>query len=351
MRVRFRSALVLTVAAITVAVGLPGTAQAATGAKWGYVMDDNWLATTDYTPSLDIERQSNGRRGTIHHSGVGSYTVTFPGLAATGNTGVAQVTGDATPGSCQTSGWHNSSGNVLVGVLCFANGAPADQGFFATYAVGAGTRAFGYAQDTRATTSGPVPAGSSFDGLGGAITSTRRSVGSFVVAFPHLAGSNGTVKVTPVGSAQTLCTIGGWGGGTVNVHCADAAGSPKDSTFDVGFAKRLSLLGVPRTGGYVRNSSLDQSYTDSDAYSFDSAGGGITVERIAPGLYQMWFSGVGSSNGGHVQTTAYGTTSAIQCNAAGAWNDPTTLVEYVDVQCADPAGTPVDSLFTAQYFF
>lgn len=350
MRLRFRSALVLAVAAITVAVTLPGTAQAATGAKWGYVMDDSWFATTDYTPSLDIERQSNGRRATIHHSGVGSYTVTFPGLAATGNTGVVQVTA-VNSGSCQTSGWHNSSGNVLVGVLCFANEAPADEGFFATYAVGAGKRAFAYAHDTRATTSGSLPAGTSFDGLGGAITSTRRSVGSYTVAIPHLAGSNGTVKVTPVGSAPTLCTIGGWGGGTVNVHCADAAGNPKDSAFDVTFANRLSLLGVPRTGGYVRDSSLDQSYDDSDPYSFDSAGGGIHVQHIAPGLYQMWFSGIGSSNGGHVQTTAYGHTSAIQCVAAGAWNDPTTLVEDVDVQCSDPAGNLVDSLFTAQYFF
>ena len=142
MRTRFRSALVLVLAlaATTLAVALPGTAEAATAAKWGYAMDDNPFATTNYTPPLSIERQSNGRRATIHHNGVGSYTVTFPGLAA-GNTGVVQVTQAGGPGTCQTSGWRNSSGNVLVGVLCFApGGARADAMFFAMYAVGAGTR-------------------------------------------------------------------------------------------------------------------------------------------------------------------------------------------------------------------
>lgn len=347
---RLRAALVagvLALAPTAVAVAFPATAQAATGSKWGYVWANSPTASS-YTPNLAYQRQSNGKHVTIRRNSTGNYTVTFHGLASSTNGGIVQVTGDDGGGStCQTSGWGNYSGNVQVTVLCFApGGAPADASFDATYTVGAGTGAFAYGWDDQWMTNGPLDPAYSFDGKGGHLSSTHISTGSYSVAIPHLAGSNGTVKVTPYGAAQTFCTIAEWYSGTVVVQCADSAGSPVDTQFDITFTNRLPLLGVRRTNGYLFNSQLNQNYTDTDTYKFDSAGGTVTVTHQGTGKYEVQFGGF-SQNHGDVQVTAYGGTTNFQCEINGWFGS--SSVQNVLIDCFDTTGTLTDSLFTMQF--
>ena len=93
---------------------------------------------------------------------------------------------------------------------------------------------------------------------------------------------------------------------------------------------------------WADNASAD-SYTPSPNYSYNSAGGPITVSRTDPGSYSVRFAGLGGeSPGGHVQITAYGSDPET-CKAEGWSSSGTDFV--VTVRCFGVSGNAADVRF------
>jgi hypothetical protein len=333
---------------IAAVAAFPGTAAAAAGSTWGYAWA-NLPTTTDYTPSLAYQRQSNGQHATVHRNGTGDYVVTFPGIASSTSGGIVQVTAYYTNGECQSDGWFNSGVNVVASVICFAPGAvPADLYFNVMFTAGAGTPALAYAWDNLPTASGYVSSNWSFDGKRGSIYSQHTGTGNYTLTVPNLAGSNGTVKVTPYGPTDSQCFVISWGGNTVRIFCSDAFYHPKDTAFNLSFTNRLPLIGVGgHKNGYLLNYNINGSYTAGGFETFDSTGGSVTVGYLGSGQYVVHFAGISQSRG-DVQVSAYGNGNAL-CNSSGWYANAGT--EDVYVTCTVSNGTAdLDSLFTVQFF-
>jgi hypothetical protein len=328
-------------------LGTPAAASAAGTLKWGYALVNVTPASS--TVASNYQRQSNGQHPTVVRNGTGENTVTFPGIAAAANDGIVQITAAQSPGFCQSNGWHISGTNVVASVLCFsASGASADLPFTIEYTVASGSRALAYGWDDVVTGSGALPSLWSYDGKGGALSSTNTSTGNYTVTVPNLAGGNGTVKITPWGFSPTRCSVVSWGGGSVRVGCTDAAGNPKNSAFNLTFVNRLPLIGVVgHKNGYSWNYFSSSDYNPSGPYQFDSAAGTMTINYLGTGMYVVRFAGFGQ-NHGNVQATAYGSAAGVTCNADG-WDGEFSL-ENVYVTCTNGSGTNVDSLFTVQFF-
>ena len=82
----------------------------------------NQPSTASYTPSALYQYNSTGQKNTISRGGVGSYTVTFPGVSVNG--GSVEVTAYGGGSEYCSIGWWGSN---AVQVYCYANGgAPAD---------------------------------------------------------------------------------------------------------------------------------------------------------------------------------------------------------------------------------
>jgi hypothetical protein len=295
-------------------------------------------------------------RVTIHRNGTGDYRVTFPGLASSTNGGIVQVTqqGSAIDAACQSDGWGTSNADIVASVVCFNGGGspyagtPIDAYFDVAYTVGAGTPPLGYAWDNLPTASGNVASFWSFDGKGGTISSTHNATGDYEVTIPHLAGSSGTVKITPYGSTMALCSVIAWSFHNVHVTCTDAVGNPMNTAFNVTFANRLPLTGaIGHKNGYLWNYVTNADYTASGPYVSDSAGGTVTVSYLGTGMYQVEFNGI-AQNHGNVQVTAYGS-GATMCTSGGAAAG--AALEKVDVYCFAASGPFLnDSKFTVEWF-
>jgi hypothetical protein len=320
-------------------------ASASVGPKWGYAWADRATAA-NYTPNLSYQRQSNGRHVTIARSGTGSYVVTFPGLEGS-NGGNIEVSAYETNGWCQVASW-DASTDVTASVLCFAPGGVLhDQLFDILYAVGAGTPAFGYAWDDDASWNGTPSRAYSFDGKGGVITSQHASTGRYTLHVPHLANSNGTVKVTAYGSTPTLCSISAWTGNDVYVACNKPSGTATDADFDVAIGNGTAgVLGVAgHKTGYAQNYLVSTSGPLVGAYQFDSAGGALHSVHDGTGSYTVTMPHIGEW-AGDVQLTVINDT-AIHC-AVERWRASGTTAQ-IFVTCADALGHANDAPFAVQY--
>jgi hypothetical protein len=118
-----------------------------------------------------------------------------------------------------------------------------------------------------------------------------------------------------------------------------------------GLVATLAVLAVPAFGlaqgsGYVwANNPTVSSYTPNPAYSYNSPGGAITINRSSVGVYAVRFSGLGESGkpGGNVQVTAYGSGSE-SCKVV-SWNSGGADF-IVNVRCFNTAGNLVNSRYT-----
>jgi hypothetical protein len=79
---------------------------------------------------------------------------------------------------------------------------------------------------------------------------------------------------------------------------------------------------------------------------YNSTGTANTVEHLATGSYEVWFSGLAAATG-VPQVTAVGGAAANRCRI-GAWA-PDGVDELVTVLCADAQGTPVDWEFSVSF--
>ncbi|HEY3833325.1 MAG TPA: hypothetical protein VGO03_13595 [Acidimicrobiia bacterium] len=339
--------LVLAPGLFVVAQASTASASGSTAPKWAYAWANRPTAA-HYTPNLEFQRQSNGRRATVTRNGTGNYDVTFPGLAAlTG--GTVEVTAEDSAGWCQVDSWGGSP-DVTVNVLCFGPRGTAriDDGFDVAYTVGAGSPAYAYAWDDYPSSNGPPNNDYAFDGKGGTITSRHISTGRYELTVPHLAGNNGTVKVTAYGAIPALCSVVSWGSGFIDVACNQPSGAAIDSEFDVSFANgTVSMLGVAgHKSGYAYDYEPSRTANLVGQYEFDSAGGAVHVTHRGTGLYLVTFPNLGRTNG-HVEATSY-TRTGDHCAADGTNTSGSGANVYL--LCSDGFGHLVDTIFTVQYF-
>jgi hypothetical protein len=187
----------------------------------------------------------------------------------------------------------------------------------------------------------------------GALNTIRReSPGVYDVVFAGVARTlvGGTVEVTAYGSGgRTTCNILAWSGehrgGDVfaDVGCSDQNGVPTDSAFDAVYVAPLRRSGEL---GYVfADQPSEAAYAPLQNLQFNSKGFTNTITRSSAGNYLVQLPGLGGANG-TVKVTASGNVTA-RCKVS-AWG-PFGTTEQVAVLCFDPAGFPVDSLFTMTY--
>lgn len=81
------------------------------------------------------------------------------------------------------------------------------------------------------------------------------------------------------------------------------------------------------------------------SYSYNSAGGAITVASSGTGVYLVTFAGLGGS-GGNVQVVAYGNTNT-RCKVSNWYSGGGAM--NIGVRCHNPAGAATNSAFIVQY--
>ncbi|MFI1993576.1 hypothetical protein [Actinoplanes sp. NPDC020271] len=289
---------------------------------------------------------SAGSENRIERTAVGRYRVTFGKLGQDG--GVAEVTPvTADDRICTLTDWRPDGDDEQVEVACFdRSGAAADSGFSARYRYlrdGGGTAAYLRLGDP-GRTSQTVEDAYGYNSAGGINSADREDVGSYVVYFGRQEqAAGGTVKVSAVGEAATVCGVERWftypEGNylAVRVRCRDAAAQAVDSRFAVSFT-------VGADGGaYLRaDRPSEAGYTATGDYQFNGAGRSNTVSRAAVGHYLVSLPGV-LADGGNVQVTPY-------AGDAVCVVDPRDRNSAVRVVCRGPSGTPVDAQFLLAYW-
>ncbi len=303
----------------------------------GYVLADR-PGEAHYRPDGQCNSEKSENR--IERTGTGRYLVTFGKLGQDG--GVAEVTPVTEDDRiCTLPDWRPDGDDEQVEVACFdRSGAAADSGFSARYWYlrdGDGTAAYLRLGDP-GRTSQTVEDAYGYNSAGGINSADREDVGSYVVYFGRQEQvSGGTVKVTAVADAATVCGVERWFAYpegnylAVRVRCRDGAGQAVDSRFAVTFVAGLSAA-------YLRaDRPSEAGYTATGVYQFNSAGRSNSVTRSGAGEYRVSLPGV-PGNGGNVQVTAYD--SDADCVVA-----PRDQDSGVRVVCRGSTGEPVDSRF------
>jgi hypothetical protein len=309
----------------------------------GYVLADR--------PEADRYRPANqcnsaDAENTVERTGVGRYVVGFGGLGRDGGVAeVTPVTGDDR--ICTLPDWHPDGDDELVRVNCFdRNGDLADSGFAARFwhlRDGEGTAAYLRLGDP-GRTGQTVDDAYSYNSAGGTDSADREEVGSYVVYFGRQdEATGGTVTVTAVGEAATVCGVERWFAYpegrylAVRVRCRDASGQPVDSRFAVTFTERLGAGAKPVPGAYLRaENAAEPEYTATGQFQFNSAGRANSVTRSGPGDYRLTLGGLSTATG-VVQVTGLDTTAT--CVRTPEEQDT------VRITCRDPSGAPVDAPF------
>jgi hypothetical protein len=178
-------------------------------------------------------------------------------------------------------------------------------------------------------------------------TITRLGVGYYQVTFENLGVYyGGTVDVTAYGGGSESCKVQNWGPNladmNVYVRCFDAAGGAVDTQFTAAFTRPISSFKF----GYVwANSPGAAAYTPSSFYQFNSTGASNSITRSGVGTYQVTLPGLGGQ-GGTIKATAYGPGNEV-CHVS-SWSS-LGVNALVNVRCQNPAGVPVDTLYTLTY--
>jgi hypothetical protein len=231
-------------------------------------------------------------------------------------------------------------------VNCFdPAGNPADGQYTASFTRAKPGGTFGYAWTTGLISEAANPTWS-YNGAGGINRIEKLGTGHYLVVFPGLGVTGGTVMVTAQGSDATMCTVDTWlisgADERVRIWCADPQGLPKDSAFEVTFAHEQSIAGAGTRFGYAWVSQFGGPA--STTYSFNTGGEPVTVTHPATGLYKVSFPKLLAMDpAAHV--VSQGTTlSPVRCRIS-TYSTTSTVGTDIFVSCATPAGTPADSAF------
>jgi hypothetical protein len=180
--------------------------------------------------------------------------------------------------------------------------------------------------------------------------------GAYRVTFAGLAASGGTVQVTAYDSGSPAwCRVNGWGQFLSDefalIDCYGPGGAGVNTRFDATFTRPGS--GVQGRYGYVWNdraaAALHRRYVPDRSVQFNSARASDTIVREGTGRYTVTLPRLGAAGGLALVTSFFtgGSSTPAFCKPR-AWA-PAGTAETIDVRCYDPAGHPVNSLFTMTY--
>lgn len=309
----------------------------------GYVRAND-PRSASYTPSATHAfNWANGPIRITRPAGTtGRYVVTFTGLSALlGARNTVKVTGFGTDNSyCKPVTGYLASDKVEVRCYKGGTGTPVNARFTLLVTRAAADRAFALAHRPTATDYSPHSKGSW--NPAGTMRVFRLSQGLYRVVFKDLRSQlttpTGHVQATAVGSGKAHCTIGDWGETpdlVVYVQCYTPAGAPADSKFSVAYVVPAKHLAYAWAHYPTR-----ASYTPDPGHASNPAGGEVSITRIAPGKYTIWWVGVDTAilGAGTVQVTDAGTSTHCKVSGQGA--------ETAQVQCFGPTGTLVDSYYS-----
>jgi hypothetical protein len=353
-----RTRLCVLVAASTALAGLAGGAPASaapsgpSGSAFVWAHDPT---SASYTPSSGYQWNSTSpwtAVNTVTRSGVGSYTVFLPGLAAVSGTVLVTAYG-STNDYCKVGSWGPNGTQQAVNVRCYNSaGQPADSTYTLSYSNRSwGSRGYVWADQPGSASynpSAPYQANSS----GATNRITRSGVGTYQVILPNLGASAGHVEVTAYGYGSERCKTSGWGASgtdqSIGVRCFTAAGAAVDTYFTLTYVRDGNVLGEPvccssdgnPTAYAWASQPTTASYTPVSNYHFPGWAAS-TITRVGTGDYT--FKTPINLNSGNVQVTAYGGGSE-HCKVM-YWNSS----EGIRVRCFAAAGSPVDSLFDVSF--
>jgi len=203
----------------------------------------------DATPSGALVSQYNSAvlANTVIHTGIGQWTVKFPGLSTPGpidgSLQATAVSPATVPARCKVLSWSSSTSGQVAQVTCYnAGGTLADTRFALTYQYQrslyggfAPPKYFGYLWNK------PVggPPSTNFNSILGAGANTLSAGTLSLVTFPSLAVLPDDIQVTASGPGSDFCGLNlAWthaGADTIvrDVNCFTNAGAPSAAGFEV----------------------------------------------------------------------------------------------------------------------
>lgn len=213
-----------------------GTASA--GGAFGYV---------NSTPSGALISQYNSATfgNTVIHTGIGQWSVKFPGLSTAGpidgSLQATAVSGVTVPARCKVASWTSSTSGQIAQVTCYdAAGSPADSQFTLTYqyqrSLYGGAippKYFGYLWNK--PVGGPVS--TNFNSITGPGTNTLSAGTLSLVTFPRIGALPDDIQVTGYGPGSDFCGMNvAWthaGTDTIvrDVNCFTNTGAPSAAGF------------------------------------------------------------------------------------------------------------------------
>ena len=232
-----------------------------------------------------------------------TWTTSAPAVATVSTAGLVTAVGNGTAVITATSG--TVTGTVTITVAQVA----------ATITVSPGTNALDAIGKTANLTATAKDAG------GNAMTATL----IWTTSDPKVATVSTAGVVTSTGPGSATITVAA---GTVN---ATAALTVTVTRFGYAWADQLSAT---------------TAYAPSSRYALNATGGGMNINRLSAGRYQVTFGGMAKRGATEtVIVTAYG--SPIARCIVESWSEVTSPSDLdIFVACVSPAGAALDSRFT-----
>lgn len=321
--------------------------------RFAFAWANDPTGTAAYTPSALYAFNATGAAITITRTNAGRYQVVFGRLAkSTPNdieTVMVSAYGASTATRCIVLGWGNSGeADLRVNVACTDAAGVALDSRFSILVVGSqslpGRSGFAWADNMSAAQYTPSPP-YAFSSSGEAPQIQRQATGTYTADLKLSRGATDLPEnyfATAYGDPTKMCKIGSWGT-AATVLCYTNAGVAVDAQYDV-FMIEQGRVGK-RLGFAWANQLATASYTPSTAYSRNSSGGGVTINRISAGLYDVTFAGLAKpgSTPENVQVSSYGG-AYTYCSVVN-WANTGTADLTIRVACSNAAGAATDSYY------
>jgi hypothetical protein len=298
-----------------------------------------------------------GRQILYLHNATGIYTFDFPGFTDPKVVYQVQALED---GTCQSEdGGQGIFGGDYTGtyVDCFdENGARADLPF--TISVSGGGAAAGGLVSATTTTANAAASwsqpASQHSSVGGAVTMSRKSAGTYTFLLPYLPGAQpDPVQVSAIGKQLRYCAITGKtpiNGNAqlqVDVSCSNGLWQA-DTPVSITYTKGVNLLG----SSLLSTAYLSKAYPFSgttvlgaaNAYNHIYGGNGYstTLIRVSTGQYLVRMQNQDWAPWGdtfHVTSKTVGAHCVI---SSDSWPYPASY-QQVGITCLDWLGAPKDA--------